>query len=113
MKFTPVKHTALELLLKVGFMEAPDGKGYQMTIGSPKNTDVILAERMHAYIDGGAIDYHHDKKGKGKTHIASSYDLRCKDLLDILMLLDGQKEKVHPHNKWNKKLKTLLELIKN
>jgi hypothetical protein len=108
MKYTPVKYTPLELLLKVGFIDTPNGRGYQLTIGSPKNTDVVLAERMHAYIDGNTIDYHRDKKGKGKSHIASSFCLRCRGLQDVFMYLDGQKEKIHPKNCWRKKFKELL-----
>lgn len=76
MKYTPVNSRPKELLLKVGMIDTPNGRGYQLTIGSPKNTDVVLANRMHAYIEDGVIDFHHDKKGKGKTHIASSFDSR-------------------------------------
>lgn len=98
MKYTPVKHTPLELLLKVGFMDTPNGRGYQLTIGSPKNTDVVLAERMHAYIDGDTIDYHRDKKGKGKSHVTYLYlfcpygNQWCLRLCTRAFVLQGQRQ---------------------
>lgn len=108
MKYKPIKHTPLELLQKVGFIDTPNGRGWQLTIGSPKNTDVILAERMHAYIEEDVINFHHDKKGKGKTHKASSQDIRCMGLQQIFEFMDGQRETIHPKNRWRRKFVTLL-----
>lgn len=108
MKYTPVNHTPLELLRKVGFIDTP-GRGYQLPIGSPKNTDIILANRMHAYIVEDTIDFHHDQKGDGKTHKANSFGLRCKGLQQVFMFVDGQINKIHPKNRWRNKFKHLYE----
>lgn len=103
MKYKPVNHTPQELLIKVGFIDSPNGRGYQLTIGSPKHTDIVLANRMHAYIEGDTIDFHHDKKGKGKTHVSSSFDLRCRGLQQVFQFVDGQIEKLHPKNRFRRK----------
>lgn len=107
MKYKPVNHTPLELLHKVGFIDAVN-RGYQLPIGSPKNTDIILAERMHAFIEEDIINFHHDKKGKGKSHIASSSDLRCLGLQQIFQFFDGQIDKIHPKNRWRRKFKEII-----
>lgn len=108
MKYKPVNNTPIELLEKTGFISTPNGMGYQLTIGTPKNTDVVLKERMHAYIIEDTIDYHHDKKGKGKTHIASSFDLRCRGLHQVFQFIDGIIDDIHPKNRWRRKFKDLL-----
>jgi hypothetical protein len=109
MKYTPVNHTPFQLLKKAGFIDAIN-RGYQLPIGTPKHTDVILANRVHAFIEGDTINFHHDVKGNGKTHKAHSFDLRCKGLYQIFMFIDGQTDKIHPKNRFRRKFAAIISI---
>lgn len=101
MYYKPIKYTPEEMLKKIGFVYFDGGRGYQLPVGNLVQSNKVLGNRMHAYIEGDEINFHHDKPKNGK-HVSSSFDPRCRALHDIMEYLDGIKPNIHPKNRFLK-----------